>query len=145
MCAALLISCDDNMVFEQNQEIDGAVWSWDEPVRFQFQVSDTVSRHNFYINLRNGNDYPYSNMFLFVTLNFPNGKKSVDTVECFLADQAGRWYGTGMGNMHDNRFLYKQNKQFPLAGNYRIEIHQAMRQDDLPDIHDVGFRLSRGQ
>lgn len=142
MIAALLVSCDQNVVFEQNQEIEDTTWSWDEPVRFQFAVDDTVSRHNFYINLRNGNDYEYANMFLFVTLNFPNGKKSVDTVECFLADPSGQWYGSGIGNLHDHRFLFKKSKQFPLAGNYQLEIHQAMREEELMDIHDVGFRLS---
>ncbi len=143
MLACSLWACDSKVVFEENQEIPDATWTWDHPVQFSFEVADTVTRHNFYVNMRNGNGYEYSNVFLFITLHFPNGKLSIDTVECFLADPTGQWYGSGIGNLHDHRFLFKQNKQFPLAGQYKIEINQAMREEELVDIHDVGFRLSR--
>ncbi len=137
-----LSSCDDNLVFEQNTEIEDSVWNWNSPVSYDFNIEDTVRLHDFYINLRNGSDYEYSNIYLFVTLYFPNGKKSVDTLECFLADPMGGWYGSGIGDVYDNRFLYKQRKAFPLAGEYSVSINQAMREENLGSIHDVGFRLS---
>ncbi len=143
--AALLSSCDDNVVFEENRSFENKVWNYKDPAIFIFEVKDTVSRNDFFINLRNGDAYPYMNAFLFVRMDFPNGRTSIDTLECFLADQTGRWLGSGLGDLYDNRFLYKQNRSFPIAGQYKIEIRQAMRVDDLPEISDVGIRIARSK
>lgn len=140
-----LTACDDQVVFEENKKIEDAVWKASQPVHFEFDMKDTVTLHNFYVNLRNGENYPYSNLYFFVEMEFPNAKKSIDTVNCYLADPAGKWLGTGLGDIYDNRFLYLQNKQFPLAGRYKIDIYQAMRVNDLPGIHDVGFRLAKAK
>lgn len=136
-------SCDNNVVFEENKTIENATWGEKEPVHFEFEVKDTTTLHNFYINLRNTEKYAYSNLFVFVELEFPNGKKSIDTVECYLADRTGKWTGGGMGSLYDNRFLYQQKKQFPMAGRYDVHIYQAMRTPELEGINDVGFRLTR--
>ncbi|MBX7050639.1 MAG: gliding motility lipoprotein GldH [Flavobacteriales bacterium] len=138
-----LVSCDSTVIFEENRPIQGAVWKTVEPAHFEFEISDTITLHNFYVNLRNGENYPYSNIYFFIDMEFPNGKKSIDTVECFLADKTGKWLGTGVGDIHDNRFLYQHGKQFPMAGLYKIDIRQGMRTDELQGIYDVGFRLSR--
>lgn len=139
----LLTSCDSSVVFEENKPIEKAVWKAEAPVLFEFETKDTTTLHNFYINMRNGENYPYSNIFFFVETEFPNGKKSVDTVECFVADNTGKWIGTGSGDIHDNRFLYQHGKQFPIAGRYRIAVKQGMRVAELEGVYDIGFRLSR--
>lgn len=139
------MACDKQAVFEENKSFDNGVWSYNDPARFIFDVSDTVSRNDFFINLRNGDAYPYMNLFLFVRMDFPNGRTSIDTLECILADGAGNWLGSGLGDLYDNRFLYKSGRAFPIPGTYKIEIRQAMRVDDLPDVYDVGFRVARSE
>ena len=139
----ILTSCDTSLVFEENQPIAGAVWKAGEPVHFEFEMNDTITLHNFYINLRNGENYPFSNIYFFVETEFPNGKKSIDTVECYLADPTGKWIGSGSSDIYDNRFLYIHGKQFPIAGRYEVNITQGMRVEELKGVYDVGFRLSR--
>jgi len=136
-------SCDDNAIFEENKEMSGGIWKAGQPVHFEVDIKDTVTLHNFYVNLRNGENYPYSNLYFFVEMEFPNAKKSIDTVNCYLADPTGKWLGTGLGDIYDHRFLYLENKQFPLAGRYKIDIYQAMRTNELVGVRDVGFRLSK--
>ena len=79
----LFISCDEKRVYEKNNEISDGIWNIDEKISFDVDIKDTVSLHNFYINIRNTGAYPYSNIFLFVNTEFPDGGKSRDTVECF--------------------------------------------------------------
>ena len=140
---SLLWSCSDDAVFDGTTEIPSGYWASGEPVTFDFDTQDTVRLYDFYITLRNGEEYPFSNIFLFVDLEFPNGKHSLDTVECMLADPQGRWYGSGTGSRYYNRIRWgaKSKKAFPLAGDYSISIQQAMRTDELSGIYDVGFRL----
>jgi gliding motility-associated lipoprotein GldH len=144
-CALLLSSCESDVIFEENKRIEQGVWKAVDGAHFEFETNDTTTLHNFYINLRNREDYPFSNIYFFVEMEFPNGKKSVDTVECSLADAGGKWIGSGSANLYDNRFLYQQAKQFPLAGRYKVDIHQGMRTEELKGITDVGFRLTHTQ
>lgn len=142
-CIVIFTSCDSTVEFEENKVIDKATWKASEPAHFEFEMKDTLTLHNFYVNLRNGENYAYSNIFFFIEMEFPNGKKSIDTVECFLADPTGKWLGKGAGDIYDNRFLYQHGKQFPIAGRYKIDIYQGMRVEELEGVYDVGFRLSR--
>lgn len=142
---AVLTSCDNTHVFEQSQAIEQANWNANQPINFEFDIQDTVSFHNFYVTLRNQESYAYSNIFLFVSLEFPNGKLSIDTINCPLADAEGHWLGSGLGDLYDNRIIFKERKKFPMAGHYRISIQQAMRTENLEGIADVGFRLSKLQ
>lgn len=138
----LLCSCESDVLYEANKRIDGGVWKVNDVAHFEFETADTSKLHNFYISLRNREDYPFSNIYFFVEMEFPNGKKSIDTVECQLADEQGKWLGNTSANLYDNRFLYQQGKQFPLAGRYKIDIRHGMRTPELQGITDVGFRLS---
>lgn len=139
----LFSSCDDKVYFEENRPVEGAVWSVRDPKMFEFDVQDTLSLYNFYVNVRNDEAYAYSNIFLFVEMEFPNGKKSVDTLECPLADAYGNWYGSGLGKIYDQRILFRERKKFPLTGHYKVGIFQAMREPELPGVHDIGFRVAK--
>jgi gliding motility-associated lipoprotein GldH len=145
MIALLLASCDNNVVFEENKAIPNGVWKNTESVRFQFNVTDTVSFHDFYLNLRNGEEYDFSNIYVFMEMEFPNAKRSVDTINCYLADPSGKWLGTGLGDLYDQRFRIRNRKQFPLAGRYTVTIRQGMRVPELEGIYDVGFRLAKSE
>lgn len=136
--------CDASSVFEANYEIEDGIWDVNDAARFSFQINDTVNFHDFHVHLRNGDDYAWNNIYLFVDLTFPNGKHSLDTVECILADPQGKWYGSGAGSRYYNRFRMpsKTRVVFPDTGTYHVSIQQAMRDSSLEGIHDVGFRLS---
>ncbi len=139
----LLASCDRNRVYEKNIHIPGAAWSMDFVPAFTFRIKDSTVFYNFYINLRNNTDYPYSNLFLFVNSYLPDGSSARDTIEMMLANRDGRWLGKGIGKIKESRYLLKQDLLFPLRGEYRIEIEQAMRNDTLTGIEDVGIRIEK--
>jgi gliding motility-associated lipoprotein GldH len=145
MCCVCLASCDDQVVFEENKAIENGNWKNTDNVHFQFNITDTVSFHDFFINVRNGEEYPYSNVYLFMEMEFPNAKRSIDTINCYLADPTGKWLGTGIGKLYDQRFRIRNRKQFPLAGRYTVTIRQGMRTPELEGIYDVGFRISKSE
>lgn len=136
-------ACDPNRVFEENVKIDENKWSSEKPVVLQMNISDTINPHNVYINLRNASHYPFSNLFLFLNTTFPDGKLDRDTLEIMLAGKDGKWLGEGLGDIWDNRVLFKRNVAFPQKGEYRFELIQAMRLDPLPGIMDVGMRVEK--
>ena len=76
--------------------------------------------HDLQFGLRHSADYPFSNLYLFVKLEYPNGRTLTDTLECPLAAPTGEWYGEG-GRWIDQRIGYKRGVAFPLAGAYSLK------------------------
>lgn len=140
----LLVSCDSKMVFEKNREVPDGVWDAGKSVFFEVRISDTVSLHNLFINLRNSGDFRFSNIYLFMDIFQPDGKIEHDTVECILADPQGRWLGkSGTGSIWENRILFSRKTRFPKPGKYVFRINQAMREKKLEHIIDVGLRIEK--
>ncbi len=138
-----LCSCDRNGVFDENINTKGNLWNKNDIAKFGVNINDTTSYHNIYINVRNTTDYPNSNLYLFVSTTSPAGYSQIDTLECYLADDQGKWLGKGFGYIHDNRIPYKHNIRFPMKGVYNFEIKQAMRIDELKGIASVGVRVEK--
>lgn len=136
-----LQSCDQNRFFEQNIEIDAEKWAYQDSKKFIVEMNDTISSFNFYINLRNTNDYPFSNLYVFIETVFPDSVMAVDTIELQLADIEGRWLGTGNGKYKYNNFILRKAMRFVQKGNYVFGIKHGMREDTLYGISDVGIRL----
>ena len=139
--SCLFLACGTDHVYFKNYEFEDRTWEAADVKQFNFEVADTVSRNDFYIHLRNDGSYPYRNLFLFVELQFPNGKKAVDTLECPLASPSGEWYGKGLGDIVDHKIAYKQDVMFPLTGAYLLNVRQAMREDTLNGIYNIGFSI----
>lgn len=136
-----LSSCDRNRYFEQNIEIDGETWSFEKTNDFVVHVDDTVSSFNFYLNLRNTNDYPFANLYVFIETTFPDSLIAKDTIELQLADLQGKWIGTGNGKYKYNNFILRERMRFVQKGDYKFGIKHGMREDELIGISDVGVRL----
>ncbi|MEI6455390.1 MAG: gliding motility lipoprotein GldH [bacterium] len=139
----LLVSCDPKRVFEENKAIPDRIWRDADKLVFQVDVNDTGIPYNIYLMIRNGTDYPYSNLYLFLKTTLPDGKISRDTIECMLADYDGRWLGSGIGSVKFNKFQFKKGILFSQKGRYLFEFDQAMRVNALQGITDMGLRIDR--
>jgi gliding motility-associated lipoprotein GldH len=143
--AFVVVSCDRNKVYEEYTEIKDYNWQSKDAVRFEFEIDDTASLHNVYINVRHANMYQFNNLWLFVKSSAPNGQTNVDTVECVLADNSGKWLGDGMGDIWDIQIPWRMGVRFPVKGKYIVEYKQGMRVDVLPGIMDVGLRVEKAE
>ncbi len=138
-------SCDSRVIFEKNIKLDDNRWYQNNIIRLETEISDTISPVNIYINVRNAGGYQFSNLFLFLTTTLPDKRQARDTVELVLADESGKWKGDGLGDIWDNRILFKKNFRFPQTGKYTFELEQAMRVDPLPQIMDAGIRIEKAE
>lgn len=140
--ALLLAACDGSIYYDQSRSVDEHGWLPSEPVAFEVEVDDTTHLFNFLVGVRNSIAYPYSNTFLFVTTTFPDGSIARDTLECPLADPAGRWYGKRTGRYVDSRYrLRGGSARFPMEGLYRFEVANGMRDSAICGLKDISLRI----
>ncbi len=145
-----LSSCSRNAVFQEYKNMDDALWNKDSIINFSFDSADTISKNNIYINIRNNMDYEFSNLFLIVGIQFPDNYHIVDTLEYEMTDKNGRFLGTGISDVKENKLEYKTNVSFPSVGKYTIDVQQAMRKNqnvegvvNLNGITDVGVEIEK--
>lgn len=139
----LLSSCNQQNLIDENIAIAEKGWDHNQRASFEVMVDDSLSLHAFYINIRQQENYRYSNLYVFLHTTFPNGTTTHDTIECVLAQADGRWLGKSTGSLISNQILLNPSLRFPLAGKYRFEIEQAMRETTLKGIRDIGIRIEK--
>ena len=139
-------SCDRERVFDEYESLKG--WNKDSIVTFEFNDIDSSRVYDLFINVRNNNDYNYSNLFLITEIRFPQGKVISDTLEYEMTKPNGEWLGTGFGDVKESKLWYKENVRFEEPGKYEVTIQQAMRKNgeiegiqELEGITHVGFRI----
>jgi gliding motility-associated lipoprotein GldH len=147
LLAALAIlafsSCDSNLIYTDEVAMPDMTWNLFNNPEFSFSIADTTKNTNVFFTIRTGSQYPFSNIFLFVTTFSPDGKSVTDTLEYEIADEKGNWLGKGIGDIHELKLPYKQNVFFPVKGTYRFRIQHGMRAGDLKGVYDVGLRVEK--
>jgi len=138
----LFFACDSNRIYEENFAVENNNWLSDDIKKFEFEITDTMSALDLFVNVRTTTDYAYSNLYVFLYSDYPNGYTDKDTLEFILAQQDGMWLGESSGTVVENQILISRGGRFPTAGKYSFKIQHAMREDELTEIIDVGFRVA---
>lgn len=140
-------ACDPNRVYEQNQDLESALWHADQPVSFEFAIANDSLLYNLHLNVRNGIAYPFHNLYVKYDLRDSTERSlKSELKEVFLSDpKTGKPYGDGLGDLFDHRFPLLLNHKFDYTGMYKIEIQQFMRLDSIPMIVSVGLRVERSE
>ena len=146
----LFSSCDKSRVYDEYKPV--REWHKDSTLNFKLGALDSTKTYDLFINIRNNNDYSYSNLFLITEIKFPQGKVISDTLEYDMAKPNGEWLGTGFGDVKESKLWYKENVKFTEPGEYTVTIQQAMRKngevkgiEKLDGITHVGFRIENSE
>lgn len=130
-------------MYENNSTVAKSGWGIKDTITFRIPVTDTIQGYTIMINVRNDGAYAFNNLFLFVTMQAPTGLALKDTIECSLADESGKWTGSGWGSLWNSTFIFRENIRFPYTGIYTFKIIQAMRTEELLGITDVGVTVEQ--
>jgi len=141
----MLVSCDKNKIYEQYVEIPQGRWDAQTPAVFHVEIADTLQPLNVLMNFRTRKEYPFQNLYIFLTTVFPNGNIAQDTMEFYFTNNKGKPMGDCTGQACNYRFMVMQGIRFPFTGLYTFRVYQAMRTPDnqLTDVLNVGMRIEK--
>jgi gliding motility-associated lipoprotein GldH len=139
----ILSSCNSKVVYTDSMAMENKTWELLNIPTFKMPVTDTLGSNNVFFTIRTASSYPFRNIYLFVTTTSPDGKILTDTLQYNLADEKGKWYGKGFGDVHELNLPFKSNVFFPLKGIYQFKIQHGMRIENLSGVYDFGVRIEK--
>lgn len=152
MAALSLAACNEDLIYSDYVPLNNGLWKKEDTISFELKDLDTLNKHHVFLNVRNDERYEFSNLFLILELEAPDGNTQVDTLEYEMALPSGEWLGKGMGSVKESKLWYKENIAFEDSGVYTINVLHAMRKngeveglEDLVGITDVGIQIEKAK
>lgn len=150
LCFILILSCNQNKIYDQYQPVKNLEWSPSTNFEFIVNNTDTISKRNVFINIRNNKSYEFSSLFLIAKIEFPSGYKLVDTLEYEMTNAQGKFLGQGFSDVKENKLFLREKVVLSEKGDYKFLIQQATRsindiegKNPLKGITDVGLSIEK--
>lgn len=138
----LCCSCSEGTTFHGYKTLSSEGWAREQVLNYEVEVDSLNKSSDISLELTYNNDYPYSNLYLFVSANDTIGNEIFsDTLNITLADEFGQWKGDGWGGVYQQIVEYKNSYKFSTSGTYKISVKQGMRDNSIKGIERVGVRI----
>ncbi len=138
----LISACNQSAYYDVFLPVQGT-WHADSVKRFTVEIEDNKHPFAILMKMRHNANYPYSNLYLFRTIESENGLEYADTVNLLLANPQGKWLGSGVGELKTMEWIYaERGLQFTNTGFYTFTVQHGMRDTLLDGIMDIGLELS---
>jgi gliding motility-associated lipoprotein GldH len=140
----VFISCNKKNVYQKFFDIPENIWHTDSLINFKLTQLDTNRNYKVFLNIRHGVEYKYQNIFLFSKTDY-----NKDTLEIYLCDNVGKWYGRGWGDIKDVSIDISNINNKKIINSKNISFEQAMRYGDkvrvnnLQHIHSLGIIIQQ--
>ncbi len=137
-----LTSCDKQVIYEKNTDLENAQWQLEDTLVFETKILDTKAK-NLYLNFRHDFDFNWRNIWLDLSIKFPNDSTYTFPVNIPLSQPNGEWFGESSGNLYLIQFPIEayRNYSFSDTGNYVFSINHQMRELPLQHALSAGIRI----
>jgi gliding motility-associated lipoprotein GldH len=140
----LLGACSEKPFFDKTYAFDGKVWEQRVRPTFEVNIQDTAKYYDFVLTLRTTADYSYSNLWVFLNSETPNGITAREPFQFHIANPDGSWIGQKSGTMVDNQMIFKKRK-FPIKGKYKFSIEQGITEKVVDQVMDINLWLQEAK
>lgn len=137
-----LTSCGDQAYYDEAYSFEDNSWADKDTAHFEINVDDTIQPFNFIMTLRTSTQYQYSNIWVYVISEAPDGSKSKVAQRIPLARPDGSWIGRVSGTIVESRLKF-DSKPFPIKGKYTFDIVNATQQEEIEEVLDISLRVEK--
>jgi len=141
-CLFLFVSCGKRPYYEKVYSFDNREWNQDVKPVFEVNIGDVDENYNFTLSLRTSTDYKYSNLWIFMKTESPDGSTAREPFELKITDKNGKWLGHKTGSIVETSLYFKERK-LPLSGKYKFTLEQAITASKIDEVLDLGFKVER--
>lgn len=142
----ILASCSSGEVYYRFHHLDKGRWYRENPLVFAI---DSMAFHpgkqfDLSIELSTNQGYPYRDLWLRVDHNLADTLFRSDSLHIQLADEQGRWLGSGAGGLNQLSVPYLDRvvpQVHDSVTGYRVKIGHLMKDNPLHGVESVGLRI----
>lgn len=133
----LFLSGCNPSIYDEIQEINAVSWSSKDPIAFDFQIHDTASQYNIFLEVVHQTSFNYQNVYCLVQSFGPKGlvQQQVNTLE--LASKKGTWIGSCSSGLCTRKIPFITRSTFNMPGPYTIKLTQHSRLDPIIGIKSI--------
>ena len=139
----LIAGCSENALFQEKKTIAAAGWNYDAPAHFEFEIKDTSSLYNIFMNLTATDSFASQNVYLQLSTVFPDGKKQSAVRSFDIFDSEGKMLGEMSGHTATHQFQLQKTAFFNMPGTYSIDVEQYTRSEPLKGIAAVELAVEK--
>jgi len=138
-------SCNRREVYFDFKDIKKMEWSRFDTLTFEIDSAAMKpnTAYNVFIEVVNNGNYPYRNIWFFVQDDFNDTIPQSDSKQYMIADEFGRWKGTGFGSLYQLSLTYKENVRVKDERSYTIKVVHGMRDEPLEGIEKLGIKIEK--
>ncbi len=134
----LLTACGKAPHYEKSYSFKKKEWTRDIKPSFEVEINDIDKKYNFTVLLRTTTDYNYSNLWIFLKTEAPDGTSAREPFQIHLANPEGAWLGNKTGTVVETALYFKERK-LPLKGKYTFTIEQGITSKQVDEVLDITF------
>ncbi len=138
-----MAACGPDYVYKGVKEIPGGQWAYQDTLNFNFTVTDTSARYNFYLDIEHSDTFAFQNVYLNLYTRFPDGHRLTRLRSLDFFDSQGAATGRCSGKRCALQAVLQENAFFREPGDYVLTVGQNTRRNPLPGMYSVGLRLEK--
>ena len=142
----LCLSCQNHILYHSYQPVSSTGWLKGDSLQYALPADLPQGNYNLYIGIKHCETYQYRDLWLSVHQEITDSistQHHTDTLHLYLANNLGRWKGTGIGGTRQ----YESESPFVLPHEsdkeLKIKISHIMQDEPLHAISFVGIRLEK--
>ena len=140
----ILVSCGEQPLFEKVYSFENHVWEQDVKPVYDVEVNDETKAYNFTLSLRTTTDFKYSNLWVFMKTESPDGLIAREPIEILITNPDGSWIGNKTGSIVETP-LYFKSMILPMKGKYTFTLEQGITESEVKEVLDLGFRVEEAK
>ena len=135
-----LWSCNSDYVYQEFVDISDAKWAYSDSISFAFDVPDTNSVYNLYIEIDHSEEFQYQNLYVHIHTTFPQCEMLTEQVSLQLSDK-GFWVGNCRKGWCKARIMIQSDAYFDQKGIHQFVVEQFTRQNPVNGVQSIGFLI----
>ena len=143
LISMLWASCTDHIVYHSYHHFPQEGWGRSDTVTLHLHISDSVSGNaEITFLIRNQSNYLYQDFNIILQHNMPDSTQWRSfRLNFTLADENGRWNGSGWAGLY--QFPLSLGQVYVHPGAYTFRVVHAMPDEYLKGINDIGILVEK--
>jgi gliding motility-associated lipoprotein GldH len=139
----VLSACNSGNYYQKYEDIKLLDWKKSVPQTFQVEIKEDASALAIIAAFRYMAMIRHKELKFNLAIKSPAGKESVKDYTVAIRDEKGDHLGSTMGEMTDIEKEIESNFDFAEKGTYTFTFTQAMGEEDIAGVMQVGLILRK--